>query len=96
MNIIMKIYIVSFVDLENVGYQASEVNVFTSYHDAKEYIEQAYLKACKKEGIEEPFSDEISIDYGIGFYHAYIFGKYYWDIFDKEMEINLTFSNPKE
>ena len=79
-----KIYITTFVDLVNVGYTPAAVFVDSSKDEAKARMKHEYLKHCEEEQIENPF-DEGTINHQLGDNFAYIFGKYYWDIFEKEI-----------
>lgn len=81
-----KIYIVAFNDLVIYGYGTKSVKVFTDENEAKEYIKDEYLAKCEEENIEEPLAED-SYDYEYGGNYAYINGKYYWDIFTREIEI---------
>jgi len=78
------IFIVTFVDLVNVGYNPSNVEVFTSEKEANDYVKAEYLKKCEKQGIDEPYAED-TFDYQLGKGFAYIFGSYYWDVFKKEL-----------
>lgn len=82
-----KIYILVFVDLVNMGFNAKSVDVFTDAKIANAEMEKQYLEKCKEEGIESPMDET---DYNIGNQftengYAYILDKYYWDIFEKEV-----------
>ena len=83
-----KVTVVTFVDLVNVGYNPSKVKIFDTKEEASEYIKNHYLEKCEDEGIpeEERFAND-TIDHEISDYYAYIFGKYYWDAFQEEIEI---------
>ena len=79
-----KIYITTFVDLVKVGYTPAAVFVDSSKDEAKARMKHEYLKRCEEEQIENPF-EEGAMDYQLSNDFAYIFGKYYWDIFEKEI-----------
>ena len=64
----------------------SHVDFFNTKSEAYRYLEREYLNHCKKEGIEDPYAED-SFDYQIGSDFAYIFGKYYWDIFEGDVEM---------
>lgn len=82
----MKVFVCTTVDLFNVGYNPSHVDFFNTKSEAYRYLEREYLNHCKKEGIEDPYAED-SFDYQIGSDFAYIFGKYYWDIFEGDVEM---------
>jgi hypothetical protein len=84
-----KIYILVFVDLVHMGFNAKSVDVFPSDVAANAEMEKQYLEKCKEEGIENPMD---KTDYNIGHQftkngYAYILDKYYWDIFEKEIGV---------
>lgn len=81
-----KIIVVAFVDLVNVGYNASKVEVFNTEEEAAEYIKNQYIDKCIIEEIPESerFAND-TIDHEVTDWYAYIFGKYYWDAFEKEI-----------
>lgn len=84
----MKIYILVINDLRNVGYNCKDVEVFTDEPSATERMTELYLNAFKDyygedSGID-PF-DEDTMDYQLTGKYAYIFGEYYFDIFEKEI-----------
>lgn len=80
----MKIFILTNIDLCEVGYNAKDVEVFTEKEKATERMRELYVAACEKCDIKDPFEqhsimNECSDDF------AYVFGKYYFDIFEKEV-----------
>jgi hypothetical protein len=82
-----KIYILVINDLRNVGYNCKDVEVFTDEPSATERMTELYLKAfkeCRGED-EDPFDNGNHIDYQHTGRYAYIFGEYYFDIFEKEI-----------
>lgn len=80
----MKIYILTIVDLQNVGFNPKDVEVFTDSTKANERMKELYLEQCERYGHEHPFeSDDISYGYGEGSY-AYT-TDHYFDIFEKEI-----------
>ena len=83
----VSLYVVTFVDLVNVGYNVSNTKVFFDMEKANAYMEKEYMKKCKEEDIDTPMADN-NFDYQFsknGF--AYIMGKYYWDIFENNVFI---------
>lgn len=83
-----KIYILVINDLRNMGYNCKDVEVFTDNDSADKRMRELYLKAfkeCRGE-TEDPFNDDTHMDYQYteGCY-SYIFGEYYFDIFEKEI-----------
>ena len=83
-----KVIVVTFVDLVNVGYNPSTVKIFNTKEEASKHIRNQYLEKCEVEQIpeDERFAKD-TIDHEISDYYAYIFGKYYWDAFQEEIEI---------
>lgn len=79
-----KIYIITFIDLNNMGYTPAKVYVDTTEEDAKARVKDEYLKKCKEVGIKNPF-DKGTINHQLGDNFAYIFDACYWDIFEKEI-----------
>lgn len=80
----MKIYIVTFDDLENYGAGCANVKVFKTDKEAIDYIKTEYLKKCEVEEITEPMAED-SYDYQYGTTYAYIRDAYYWDMFEREI-----------
>lgn len=78
-----RFFIVTFVDLWNVGYRCSDVKMFDSHEEAYEYMRKKYIEACKNDDLD-PFDLE-TYENEIGPNYAYIDGKYYWDIFNKDL-----------
>ena len=82
-----KIFVLVLVDLDNVGYNAKSVDVFPNVECANAEMKKQYLEKCKEELIDNPMNQN-SMDYQFSEnMYAYIFGKYYWDIFEKEIDI---------
>ena len=82
----MKIYILTIVDLENVGFNPKDVEVFTDYTKANERMKELYLEQCKKYGIAEPFNEgAMGCDYGYGEGSYAYTTDHYFDIFEKEI-----------
>lgn len=83
-----KVTVVTFVDLVNVGYNPSKVKIFNTKEEAAEYIKSQYLDKCIIEEIpeDERFATD-TIEHEVADKYAYIFGKYYWDAFQEEIEI---------
>ena len=80
------IFVVTFVDLVNVGYNPSKVKIFDTKEEASEHIKKQYLEKCEVEGIpeNERFAMD-TIEHEVADKYAYIFGKYYWDCFEEEI-----------
>lgn len=77
--------ILTFVDLEHNGYNVKDVFVFNTFDEASAEMEKQYLDRCKCEGIKDPMAtDSMNHQFCDGSC-AYIFSKYYWDIFYKEV-----------
>ncbi len=74
-----KIYIVGFDDLVNYGFGVCNVFTFNTHEEASEFIKERYLTKCEQEGVK-PNEGELYDDY------AYIQDRYYWDIFEREIE----------
>lgn len=84
----MKIYVLTIVDLRNVGFNAKDVEVFTDKGKASARMYQLYNDFAKDYGIEDPFDGEGGITYDFNAEgYAYVFGEYYLDIFEKEIEV---------
>jgi len=83
----MKIYVLSIIDLENVGYSTKDVEVYTNKEEATESMRKQYLKTCEEWGIDDPYEDD-NMDHSFTSNYAFIFGEHYWDIFEKEITIN--------
>ena len=83
-----KVTVVTFVDLVNVGYNPSTVKIFNTKEEASEHIKKQYLEKCIIEEIpeNERFATD-TIDHEVSDNYAYIFGKYYWDAFQEEIEV---------
>lgn len=79
-----KIYILVINDLRNVGYNCKGVEVFTKKEDATERMRELYIENCKELGIDYPYEED-TIEHQFTNDFAYIFGEYYYDIFDKEV-----------
>lgn len=77
--------ILTFVDLEHNGYNVKDVFVFNTFDEASAEMKKQYLDRCECEGIKDPMATD-SMDYQFSKDNfAFIFGKYYWDIFYKEV-----------
>ena len=79
-----KIYILVINDLRNVGYNCKGVEVFTKKEDATERMRELYIENCKELWIDAPY-DVDTIEHQFTNDFAYIFGEYYYDIFEKEV-----------
>ena len=81
-----KIYILVINDLRNMGYNCKDVEVFTDKADATRRMRELYLKAFKEcRGEDEDPYEENCLDYQYTKDYSYIFGEYYFDIFEKEV-----------
>ena len=80
------IFIVAFNNMVTYGNGTTNVVVFPDKDNARLYVEREYLKKCEEEKIKEPY-DTKSYDYAIdeNCDYAYIYDKYYWDIFVREI-----------
>ena len=77
--------ILTFVDLEHHGYNVHDVFVFNTYGEATAEMKKQYLERCEYEGIKDPMAtDSMNHQFSEDSF-AFIFGKYYWDIFYKEV-----------
>lgn len=74
-------YILTFVDLVNMGYNVKAVYKFDNKEDASNFMKEQYIHHCLEEHITNPLDND-SFDYEYSNSYAYIFGKYYWDIFE--------------
>lgn len=77
----MKIYILTFVDVNNVGYNPKYVEVFKTREEAVKRMIKDYI--AKEGGTVNPERDYPN--YCDGHSYAYIGFDYYWDIFEKEI-----------
>lgn len=80
-----KIYVLTFVDLVNCGYQTKRVYVFNDKEDAISHMTNCYLEMCKEEEITEPYN--AGLDNQITDDFAFIYEKYYWDIFEETISV---------
>lgn len=78
-----KIYILTFVDLNNVGYNPKDVEVFKTREAAVSRMVEDY----KSKGGEDIGTEPDYLNYCDGYSYAYTEGGYYWDIFEKEIEL---------
>lgn len=82
-----RFFILTLVDLNSVGYRTSNVKLYDDLEKANDEMKRQYLEKCKENNIEEPFSEYYySHEFEENDY-AYIEGKYYWDIFNRDIEI---------
>lgn len=82
-----KIYILVFVDLRNNGYNCKDVKVYTDKVSATKEMREQYFDKFRElhdPEKEDPFTQD-SMDYQFTDGYAYLFGEYYWDIFEKEI-----------
>lgn len=82
----MKIYILTIIDLRDVGYNCKDVKVYTDKASATEEMRKQYLEKFKelRDADEDPYAPD-TMDYQFEPSYAYLFGEYYWDIFEKEI-----------
>lgn len=82
-----KIYILVEVDVQNYGFNARSVQIFTDIDKAKEKMREMYLKAFKQYygDDEDPYAED-NYDYQFGDTYCYLNGYYYLDIFAKNIE----------
>lgn len=81
-----RFYILTFVDLVKMGYNVSDVFMFDSIELANKKMKEMYLQYCEQEDIDDPMATD-SYDYEFSENSfAYINGKYYWDIFNRDLE----------
>ena len=82
----MKIYILAINDLHNVGYNCKDVEVFTKKEDATRRMRELYLNAFKECYGDEEDPYDGGLDYQYTKDYSYIFGEYYFDIFEKDVK----------
>lgn len=82
----MKIYVLSFLDLQNYGFGTTDVTVSTNLKELNETMRKQYLDACEKHKIEDPFVHGNGHQFCEDAY-AYVDQFYYWDIFEKEVPV---------
>ena len=81
-----RFYILTFVDLVKMGYNVSDVFMFDSIELANKKMKEMYLQYCEQEDIDDPMTtDSYDHEFGENGF-AYINGKYYWDIFNRDLE----------
>jgi hypothetical protein len=81
----MKIYVLTIVDLERVGFNPKDVEVYTDMDSAVASMRKQYLEAFEKWGNGKDPDAQDDSDYQFTNHYAYIFGEHYWDIFEKEV-----------
>lgn len=81
-----KIYILVFNDLRNNGYNCKDIKVYTDKVSATEEMRKQYLEKFKElhDANEDPYAPD-TMDYQFTDDYAYLFGEYYWDIFEREI-----------
>lgn len=81
-----KIYILVFNDLRNNGYNCKDVKVYTDKVSATEEMRKQYLDKFYEYNIRsaDPY-EQNTMDYQFTDGYAYLFGEYYWDIFEREI-----------
>lgn len=91
-----KIYILTIIDLRNNGYNCKDVKVYTDKASAIEEMRNQYLEKFKElhDADEDPYAPD-TMDYQFDSSYvfvregacafAYLFGEYYWDIFEREV-----------
>lgn len=85
----MKLYIVTIVDVNGYGFNPSSVKVFTSEKEAKKFIWDEYVEKCIKWHLSPFENNDITHQISEGMEYAYIADTYYWDLFEKELEISI-------
>lgn len=85
----MKIYIVTHIDLDNVGYTPKEVYTFKTRKDAVEKMKELYEQVTKEKGIEDPYakdSADYHCDFGDAPFIPYAFcTDHYIDFFESDL-----------
>lgn len=78
----MKIYILTFLDINNYGFGTKDVEIFKTREEAvKRMVEDYKSKGCESLNSGDSLEDCDEYSY------AYSEGGYYWDIFEKEIEL---------
>ena len=88
----MKLYIVTIMDINRYGYNPSSVKIFTNELEAKKFIWDSYIEKCVEHHLS-PFEEkgnEIMHQMNDSVNYAYIADYYYWDLFEKELEIEIS------
>lgn len=80
-----RFYILTYCDAVHYGLGVKDVFLFDDKELAMKKMEQMYIEKCKEEEIDNPFSGD-SYDYDYGDNYAFISDRYYWDIFNKDLE----------
>ena len=88
--IIMKLYIVTIVDVNGYGFNPSSVKVFTSEKEAKKFIWDEYSEKCVKARLSPFAENDITHQISDSVDYAYIADTYYWDLFEKELAIEVS------
>lgn len=79
----MKIYTLTFNDVQDNGFGTYEVSTFLNKEEAVEKMKKEYLEKCADYVIEKPMDD--TIENGLSDTYAFISMYYYWDIFETEI-----------
>ena len=82
----MKIFVLTFNDCVFYGNGTQNVTIFLNKEDAIKKMKEEYIEKCKEECVEEPMADD-SYDNQITDNYAYISDTYYWDIFEREIDM---------
>ena len=83
----MKIYVLSFLDLQHYGFGTKDVYVSRDRKELERRMRYDFIQKAKEElGIteEEAIAGYNDVQFSEGSY-AYINNFYYWDIFEKEV-----------
>lgn len=85
----MKIFVLTIIDLHDVGYCPKDVEVFNSREEAGKRMRELYIDYATKAGIETPFDGEHTIDYQFTEdCYASVWDWCYLDIWEKEIGEN--------
>lgn len=81
-----RFFILTFCDLVRYGDGVKDVWMFDNEDEAIQKMNSMYFEKCKEEGIsEDEMFDDKSYDFEFGTNYAYLSGRYYWDIFNKDL-----------
>lgn len=82
----MKIFVLTIIDLQDVGYCPKDVEVFTTREDAGKRMRELYIKYAEKAKIENPFDGQHTIDYQFAEdCYASVWDYCYLDIWEREI-----------
>ena len=79
-----RFFILTYCDLVRYGDGVKDVIMYDNLDEAKEAMKKSYLAKCAEDGIEDPY-DEHTYGLELGDTYAYISGRYYWDIFNRDL-----------